>query len=62
MSERKMVFAPKGLIQDLIDRLGPTHPTVIAEIEVRGADAGDFVEVEEKTVKHGMMDLKRGDE
>ena len=62
MSERKLVFAPKGLIQELIDKLGPNHPRVIAELEVRGPDGGVFVEVEEKPKKHGMMDLKRGDE
>ena len=61
MNERKMVFSPKGLIQELEDKLGRTHPRVIAEIEARGHDAGEFVEVGGEQ-KHGMMDLKRGDE
>ena len=42
-SERRMVFSPKGLIKDLIDKLGPDDPRVIAEIQVRGHDAGEFV-------------------
>lgn len=43
MIEAKMVFSPKGLVQALIDELGPNHPRVIAEIEARGHDAGEFV-------------------
>ncbi|MBI4035040.1 MAG: hypothetical protein HY381_01425 [Candidatus Chisholmbacteria bacterium] len=62
MNERRLVFAPKGLIQQLINELGPAHPKVMAEIEARGHDAGDFVEVGKDSGKHDMMDLKRGDE
>lgn len=64
MSERKWVFYPQGPVAKLIEELGPTHPRVIDFIVTKGHDAGDgdFVEVEDKPGKHGMMDLKRGDE
>lgn len=64
MLEKKWVFRPQGSVARLIEELGPTHPRVIEFIETKGHDAGDgdFVEVEGKPVKHGMMDLKRGDE
>lgn len=64
MSEKKWVFYPQGPVTRLIEELGPTHPEVKKFIETKGHDAGDgdFVEVEEEPKKHGMMDLKRGDE